>query len=235
MNSILIDQPKEGSYAARNLGIAHAKGKFLVFTDSDCKPKTDWLAQGLFFIEKGFDMAGGAVTFFKENPGNSDLVFSYEKNFSFNQKRNVEEETCSITANLFVKREVFDQVGGFREDIYSGADTEWTKRATINGATIIFAEAATVEHPSRKTLMELYSKKKRTSGGYFNLVFKKKSFLQKLATILLLLRPPISIFSKVNESFLLKFKLFLVKWSLEFIGVWELVGLSFGAISPKRS
>lgn len=234
-NATLLSESRKGSYAARNLAIAHAKGDIIAFTDSDCKPQLDWLAQGLDIMVQGFDMAGGAVTFFKEHPDDSDLVFSYERNFSFNQKRNVEVEKCSITANLFVRKEIFAQLGWFREDIFSGADTVWTKNATANGASIAFAEDAVVHHPSRKSIAELYSKKRRTTGGYYNLYFESKSWMKKAMTLLMLLRPPITIFIKINESFLMKVKLFFTKWSIEFVGAWELLGLSFDTNTPKRS
>ena len=35
-----------GSYAARNAGIAHAKGEIVAFTDTDCIPSPNWLEKG---------------------------------------------------------------------------------------------------------------------------------------------------------------------------------------------
>ena len=39
----LREQPNAGPAAARNLGAAHAKGRYLAFTDDDCQPARDWL------------------------------------------------------------------------------------------------------------------------------------------------------------------------------------------------
>src|SRR5882672_1210037 len=44
---VLIDEPKPGSYAARNAGIARAKGSILAFTDADCRPDPTWIARGV--------------------------------------------------------------------------------------------------------------------------------------------------------------------------------------------
>ncbi|NNK32927.1 MAG: glycosyltransferase family 2 protein [Xanthomonadales bacterium] len=40
---IVIDEPRRGSYAARNAGVRVSSGRLLAFTDSDCAPRPDWL------------------------------------------------------------------------------------------------------------------------------------------------------------------------------------------------
>ena len=41
----LLSQKNSGPAAARNNGADRATGQFLVFTDDDCAPATDWLTQ----------------------------------------------------------------------------------------------------------------------------------------------------------------------------------------------
>lgn len=43
----LLRETQVGSYAARNRGLAEATGDLLAFTDADCQPRPDWLAQGV--------------------------------------------------------------------------------------------------------------------------------------------------------------------------------------------
>ena len=46
-NARLTLEATPGSYAARNHGLTLAQGDILAFTDADCLPATDWLAEGV--------------------------------------------------------------------------------------------------------------------------------------------------------------------------------------------
>ncbi len=231
----IIDEPKAGSYAARNLGVLESKGRFFAFTDSDCIPASFWLEEGIKILKNGADLVAGRITFFKAEESDSDLIFQFEQNFSFNQKRNVEEGKCGITANLFVTKEVLKTIGQFSESTYSGADTTWTKRATDRGFKIFYGEKVLVTHPSRSNRKDLYSKKRRTSGGFFDLEFKMLPLSKKILTVGRLLRPPVKVLVIANLSLASKIKLFLLKWSLELEGVRELIKLSASSGRAQRS
>ena len=45
--------------AVRNFGASKATGKLIVFIDSDCVVKPDWLHRGLSSLGEGVDVAGG--------------------------------------------------------------------------------------------------------------------------------------------------------------------------------
>lgn len=220
-NSKLIHQSIPGSYAARNLAIATAKSEYLAFTDSDCIPKEDWLENALELISSGVDLVGGKITLFKPSKG-TDLAYIYEHHFSFNQKKNVQEKGQSVTANLIGKRAIFQDIGLFREDLLSGGDFEWTRRATSKGYKIGFGENVIVSHPARKNLKQLVKKRKRTVGGMYFMNFHKFSPKQRLQYTLMALRPRVTIFTYQGIGLKQKFQLFFATWYVEFIGVMEL-------------
>src|SRR5690606_32801495 len=62
----LLQEPRRGSYAARNTGVRAATGEVLAFTDSDCVPRRDWLRRGVETLRSDprADAIGGAIELF---------------------------------------------------------------------------------------------------------------------------------------------------------------------------
>jgi glycosyltransferase involved in cell wall biosynthesis len=226
-NVQILSESQPGSYAARNLGLRHSSGNYIAFTDSDCLPLPNWLEEGVKLLEKGYDLVGGKMEFFKPN-GGDHKSYLFESRFSFRQDRNVLQNKQSITANLFVKCEVFEHVGVFDSNLLSGGDYEWTKRATDAGHSIAYGENVLVKHPSRKDFQALVSKKQRTSGGMYHSFFKSYSPLRKLGFTLWILRPPLTIFGFKGLNWKEKIILFQARWYLEWIGVREMVQIHLG-------
>lgn len=220
-NSRLIHQTIPGSYASRNLAVSEAQADFLAFTDSDCIPENDWLENSHALLQEGYDLVGGKIKLFKPNKG-TELAYIYEHYFSFNQEKNVLEKRQSVTANLIGKRSIFQEIGLFREDLLSGGDFEWTRRASQKGYKIGFGENVIVSHPARKNLKQLVKKRKRTVGGMYFMNFKDFSSLQRLQYTLVTLRPRLTIFSYPDIGLKQKLQLFFATWYVEFIGVVEL-------------
>lgn len=58
----LIQEPRHAQWAARAAGLAVARGRFLAFTDADCKPSPTWLREGILPLmrSEGCGLVGGA-------------------------------------------------------------------------------------------------------------------------------------------------------------------------------
>ena len=53
------------------------------------------------------------------------------------------------TANLIVRRDLFDRVGGFEEEIPEYGDFDFVQRCVAGGASLVFASDVVVWHPTR--------------------------------------------------------------------------------------
>ena len=148
------------STAARNAGIRAAKADRLAFTDADCLPAPDWLASLDRALEDA-PRATGPVPLFIQ--GRATAAAAYDCLFAFTQEAN-QADGFGITANLGVKREVFEAVGPFPE-VASIGDREWGQRAQAAGHPIAWAEHAVVLHPARAGLRGLLRKMRRLEGG----------------------------------------------------------------------
>lgn len=157
-----------GSYASRNLGLEHAEGDLIAFTDVDCRPDPDWLLKGMRrFEDEAIHAVGGRVrfTFQKQTPNGAEWV---DAQTNMQMERNIRERGVAKTANLFVRRSMFREVGRFRSDMRSGGDAEWTHRLTSAGYSLVYQPEAVVSHPA-SGYRALFQKQIRVGGGKVNL------------------------------------------------------------------
>ncbi len=162
----LVVVRQKGAGPARNGGVAASTGANLAFTDSDCQPEPDWLAEGMLALAS-HDFVGGCMKVLVEDPGAVTSAEAFEQVFAFNNRDYVVRKGFSVTANLFCPRSVFDEVGGFRVGI--SEDLEWCRRARAAGYNIGYAPLAIVGHPARRTWAELRQKSMRIDAEMFAL------------------------------------------------------------------
>jgi glycosyltransferase involved in cell wall biosynthesis len=148
----VVPAPIQGAGPARNAGVAASRGDVIAFIDSDCVPEPNWIAEGVAALSH-FDFVGGRVVTFAHCPGRPNPVEAYEKVFNFNFRRYIETVGFTGTGNMFVPRQVFDRVGGFRAVV--AEDMEWSFRARALGYRLGYAEFAVVGHPARRSWAEL--------------------------------------------------------------------------------
>lgn len=184
-------EQRRGCGSARNRGVAETTGTILAFTDSDCRPEPDWLAQGIVPLISGggIDIVGGDVRVFAANEANPTDAELYDKVFGFECRRYVQYKHFACGANIMVPRRVFEAVGTFR-DGRQPEDLEWGRRATRLGYRIAYCAKARVRHPARHSFAELDRKTERTVWHARNHMAESDGFRLKWAAYTLAMASP---------------------------------------------
>jgi glycosyltransferase involved in cell wall biosynthesis len=244
-NVMLIFEPTPGSYAARNKGLALAQGDIIAFTDADCIPASDWLAQGVEQLQStpNCGQVIGPIEIFLTNPHRPTPVELYESITGFPQERLLKQGRGGVTANLFTWRSVLDVVGHFDAQLKSGGDVEWGQRVYTKGYKQVYGKSVLVQHPARSSFAELFQRTRRIAGGNYDIQMKRASsswkrqmvFLQVLFQNLI---PPV--FFVVNtfrndqlKSIWQKLQVSSVMVLVRYISAWETLRLKLGGSSSR--
>jgi len=137
---ILELETRSGPPIARNRGAKLASGEFLVSADDDIVPEPDWLARAAERIaaEPDLDVIEGLTV----KPGGRPV------------RVRADESAQYILCNLFVRRSLFERIGGFHEGYYDPENGVFFREDADLGYTLEQAGArvgreplAVVTHP----------------------------------------------------------------------------------------
>jgi len=149
----LLAEPKVGLSAARNRGVRAARGEYLFFTDDD-QLVDPWVLREHQRVAHRYRVSAvqGAIelSFTAMRPawlrGPLAAVLG--------ETRRVPEGLADVDlygGNMVLRRDVFDELAGFREDLGKGAagyaeDVELTRRLRARGEPIAYAPSARIFH-----------------------------------------------------------------------------------------
>lgn len=161
----VLDEALATSYSARNRGAAAAKAPVFAFLDADCRADRAWLENGLRALREpgGAAIVAGAVV--ADSSEKATLAEAYDRAKFLRQGESVAAKGAAATANLFVRREAFEAVGGFDATLVSGGDEDLCVRCAAAGHAIAAADSAIVRHEPRRTFREIARKCRRIGVG----------------------------------------------------------------------
>lgn len=138
-----LSVPKGGASRARNAGIAAAAGDFVAFTEDDVVPDGDWLERASARLQEGpADVLEGRTV---------DLETRRDL-----RRYDAGGVPSFIPCNLFIRRAVLAQVGGYDEsfhdagrNLYFREDADLGFRILDAGFGVRFAADVVVGHPAQ--------------------------------------------------------------------------------------
>jgi hypothetical protein len=182
----VLDCPRPGAYAARNAGAAAARGRWLVFTDADCRPEPHWLSTLAEAVEANVASLLAGPVRMTSSGARPNACEIYEMVRGIPQARYV-AHGYAATANLAVSATVFHALGGFEPGRFSGGDAVFCRHARRAGHRLRFVPGAIVAHPVRSDWAALVAKARRVKGGQVG----TGPFGRRLAWTLRSLVPPL--------------------------------------------
>jgi len=169
----VLSEVRRGSYIARNIGVKNASGEILVFTDSDCIAERDWISNLVTPIIEGNEVASlGAIQSAEKSDWSAIEQKTYDELLRGIEKGGYVSQ--AYTGNFAVKKNVFNELGGFDEDIIWNADTDFSLRILEKGYRIRYVPEAVVRHFHRTTLTQIF-RRKFQQGYWATTVYKKNN------------------------------------------------------------
>lgn len=196
----VVHEGEQGSYAARNRGVAVAAGDVVAFVDADCIPHPGWLEAGVESLRRCGPVVLVAGRVNVTTSGVPSLAELYERVYAFPVQMYADQD-FGVTANLFARRSLLESLGRFDSSLRSGGDRELGRRAIAAGGQVIVEPGAIVDHPARATITDLAAKQRRVIAGHVALAHRAgQTRWQLVRWGLWQLRPPVKAGAQVRVA-----------------------------------
>ena len=174
----LFTQDHAGPAAARNLGVQHARGAIVLFTDADCEPAQDWLERmtAPFGDEETVGAKGAYLTKQRELVARF-VQIEYEDRYDLMLRRMAQRDGIDFvdTYAAGYRRDILVASGGFETcfPCASVEDQELSFRLAQQGHKLVFVPTARVYHWGHAHNVLAYWRRKFTIGYWKVLVHRR--------------------------------------------------------------
>lgn len=157
----VLKNPSSGPSSARNYAVNNTDAVLVAFIDDDCIAEKKWLSELYRGLLESMDSAacGGRQLLPSDSCEFSKRVFRFLKKAAFisdyvkNNKSNaVYEVEHNASCNVLYRKECFENVGGFLENLWPGEDLELDYKLRKNYKLLLYNPQAIVYHYRPETI-----------------------------------------------------------------------------------
>ena len=155
----VLTEPREGSYAARNLGLHASRGAVVAFIDADCVAEPGWLAALVHALEDPDVSAAG--TEIVGDPNQRELLARFARRGGvLSQRRRLGDPRGAYlqTASFALCRHDAAALGGFDDRLRHGGDADlcWRLASAHPRRRLHLIDTPLVRHHHRTSLPQLW-------------------------------------------------------------------------------
>ena len=160
-NIHLVNNPKRIVPIGFNKAISIAKGEIIIRVDGHATIKSDYIEQCLIAFEKtDADCVGGAIRNYSKGIFGNSINIAQSSNFgtggaAFRKKINKGKYVSTLAFGAY-KRHVFNEIGGYDEELIRNQDDEFNMRLIQNKGTIWLDPNIQSTYYPRSTLMKFF-------------------------------------------------------------------------------
>lgn len=157
----LIKQRNQGPAVARNKGVEHAKGEIILFTDSDCVPKANWIEEMVRPFREDNEVVGVKGTYKTKQKQIISRFVQLEYEDKYDVMKRYKYIDFVDTYSAAFKKEIFLDNRGYDANfpVACAEDIDLSYRLSLKGYKMVFNPEAMVYHTHPDTFID-YMKKK---------------------------------------------------------------------------
>lgn len=169
-----LRQSNSGPASARNNGVKAAKGEIILFTDSDCVPRNDWIKEMVkpFKDPEVMAVKGSYKT---EQKSLTARFAQIEFEERFEMLKRAESIDMVDTYSAAYRRAVFLSMGGFDPSfpVANNEDTDLSYKMSGAGHKMVFNPDAIVFHLNHPDSIRKYARLKLRRGYWRMVVYRR--------------------------------------------------------------
>ena len=199
-----------GKRGALDYGISLANYPYILITDADCVPETDWLLHHSKKFNAGCDFVFGIAPFYQTNKlvNKISCYENFRNSLLAISTANFGLVYTASSRNFGFKKDAFEKIGGYKNttETISGDDDLLLREAVKKGLNVctLTSPGSFVYSETKKTFKEYISQRARHTQTSFHYPFKQKLFLAlwHLMNLMFVFSPA---FIFINKIFILPF------------------------------